>query len=91
MTSGTHLSAGDKVRATVVGDTIKGYSYHGGLWTEEISYTMTGADVVSGAGYIGLMISGDSPEVNLTDVTGVFGAAAHGATGTASGRLGREP
>ncbi len=88
LSSGTHLANGDKVRATVVGNTIKGYSYHGGLWTEEISYTMTGANVVSGSGHIGLMVSGGSPEVNLTDVTGVFGAAAHGATGTAVGVLG---
>jgi hypothetical protein len=86
--AGTHLVASDKIRATVVGDTITAYSLHNGLWTAEISYTMTGADVVSGPGRIGLMISGNSPEINLTDVTGVFGAAAHGAAGTAVGVLG---
>ncbi|MEK7237520.1 MAG: YDG domain-containing protein, partial [Nitrospirota bacterium] len=93
LTSGTLLAAGDIIRATVVGNTITAYSYHGGVWKAEVSYTMTGADMVSGPGYMGVEISGNSPELRLTNMigggyTGVFGAAAHGAAGTAVGVLG---
>ena len=68
--SGTLLAAGDQIRASVVGNTVTASSYHGGIWTEEVSYTMTGADIVSGPGYIGLEISGNSPEVKLTNLIG---------------------
>jgi len=67
---GTLLVAGDKIWASVVGDTVTAYSYHGGVWTTEASYTFTGADVVSGVGYLGLGISGASPEIKLTNFVG---------------------
>jgi hypothetical protein len=92
-TSGTRLAAGDKMMATAVGNTVTAYSFHNGVWKAELSYTMTGGDVVSGPGYMGLEISGNSPEMRLTNMigggyTGSFAAAAHGAAGTAVGVLG---
>jgi Bacterial Ig-like domain (group 3)/YDG domain len=92
--SGTLLAAGDQIRADVVGNRVTAYSYHGGVWKTEISFTMTGADVVSGSGYMGLEISGASPEIRLTNMigggyTGVFGVpATNRATGTVVGALG---
>jgi hypothetical protein len=88
--SGTRLTAGDTIRASVVGNTVTAYSYHGGVWRTEVSYTMTGGNVVSGPGYLGVEIGGNSPEVKLTNLigggyTGAYGAVAHGATGTATG------
>ena len=89
---GTLLAAGDKIQASVVGNTVTGYSFHNGVWKAEVSYTMTGADIVSGPGYLGVEISGNSPEIRLTNLigggyTGVFGAS-DGAAGTAKGVLG---
>ena len=68
--SGTLLASGDQIRAEVVDNTITAYSYQGGVWKAEIGYTMTGADIVGGPGYLGLAISGNSPEVRLTNFIG---------------------
>ena len=82
-TSSTRLAVGDQIRATVVGNAVTAYSYHNGVWAAEVSHTMTGADIVSGPGYLGLEISGNSPEITLTNV---MGGAYTG--GTAKGVLG---